>query len=122
MSQSKVGAATMHALVFFAQHNPGALTCLLELAEEENGLDKTIPLLNLAELNGVKLYLLWSDIFRKDTAKLSRLVHSTSWERLHRISNLCGDEPSRSSTQAVKDYLDTIEGLEVPDKKRRFST
>lgn len=65
--------------------NPGALRCVCELNEREDR-DITLVMLAVAKIRGVVLYLLWDQIFQRDTDALADALTGLSYRALSSIA------------------------------------
>lgn len=65
--------------------NPGALRCVCELNEREDR-DITLTMLALARIRGVVLYVLWCEIFQRDTEALADALMGLSYHALSSIA------------------------------------
>lgn len=65
--------------------NPGALRCVCELNEREDR-DITLVMLALAKIRGQILYLLWDQIFQRDTDALADALTVLSYRALSSIA------------------------------------
>jgi hypothetical protein len=73
MSKLKLDMTTMDMILVMSEGNPGALTVVMQLLEREDGFP-TILCLDSLGLYGSKVYMLWSDVCKKNLDLMTNIL------------------------------------------------
>lgn len=101
----------MESLLFeVSQGNPGAMTCFIGLLDES--VDPMIlPKIIDNEIYGTDLYVLWSDISKRDYELMAYLCRNVPIDKL----KLASSKQDYSGIEMLKEYIDSYKPVEEVD-------
>ena len=93
----------MKEVMELSMGNPGAMNCVMGMLDDTNASDIIIPKVKECNIKGTDLYVLWSDISRKDYGLMSHLCKSVPNDLLINASS----KQDYSGRELLKDYIDS---------------
>ena len=100
----------MEKLLFeISKGNPGAITCFLGLLNDDEPYGFTImPVIIDNEIYGEDLYVLWSDLSKRDYGLMAHLCRTVPIDKL----KLASSKQDYSGIEMVQEYIDSYEPVE----------
>ena len=102
----------LEELFQISEGNPGALTCVTGLVngtiEDSVAGITIIPTIKKNQIYGTDLYVLWSDLSKRDYGLMAYLCRNVPIDKL----KLASSKQDYSGIEMLKEYIDSYESVE----------